>query len=84
MLWVAAETRQGKTRAFVYDFAIDEAHRRQGYGEQAFRALEDKVRALGLDSIALHVFGHNHAARALYEKLGYVTTNINMEKKLTP
>jgi ribosomal protein S18 acetylase RimI-like enzyme len=84
ILWVAHSTRGGKSRAFVYDFAIDEAHRRKGYGEQAFVALEAKVKELGLDTISLHVFGHNHAARALYEKLGYVTTNISMEKKLTP
>jgi hypothetical protein len=29
------------------------------------------------------VFGHNTAARPLYEKLGYVATNINMSKGLT-
>jgi hypothetical protein len=28
------------------------------------------------------VFGHNHEARALYEKLGYVATNIMMSKSL--
>ncbi len=49
-------------------------------GEQAFQALEIKVRELGLHTIALHVFGHNHAARAMYEKLGYITTNVQMLK----
>jgi RimJ/RimL family protein N-acetyltransferase len=83
ILWLAVSTHQGKTRAFVYDFAIDEEHRRKGYGEQAFSALEDRVRTLGLDTIALHVFGHNHAARKLYQKLGYVETNVSMEKKLS-
>ncbi len=83
ILWVAVVTRGKQTRAFVYDFAIDEDKRRHGYGTQAFLALEDKVKALGLDTIGLHVFGHNHAAIALYEKLGYVATNINMERKLS-
>ena len=46
-------------------FVIDEAHRRQGYGEQAMLAAEVQAKALGYDTIALHVFGHNHAARAL-------------------
>ena len=35
---------------------------------------------LGLQGIALHVFGHNTGAQALYGKLGYVPTNINMFK----
>ena len=39
--------------------------------------------ALGFDTIALHVSGHNQAGRALYEKMGYEITNINMAKKLT-
>ncbi|MFO1298108.1 MAG: hypothetical protein U1F25_17690 [Rubrivivax sp.] len=34
----------------------------------------------GLSGIALHVFGHNHEAQALYRKLGYVATNIHMFK----
>ena len=82
MLWFAVVERGGKTGAFVYDVKIHEAFRRRGYGEQAFQALETKVRELGLHTIALHVFGHNHAARAMYEKLGYVTTNVQMLKTL--
>ncbi len=68
--------------AFIYDFLIYEPFRRRGYGEQALRALEEKVKSLGLDTIGLHVFAHNTAARALYEKAGYAVTNINMAKKL--
>lgn len=82
MLWFAVQEHGGKPGAFVYDVKIEEQFRRHGYGEQAFVILEEKVRALGLDTIGLHVFGHNHAARALYEKLGYVPTNINMLKTL--
>ena len=47
-------------------------------------ALEETVRALGLDEIRLHVFGHNGAARALYRKLGFVETNVMMAKQLGP
>jgi len=68
--------------AFIYDFLIYEPYRRHGYGEAALRALEEKVKALGLDTIGLHVFAHNTAARALYEKAGNAVTNINMAKKL--
>jgi RimJ/RimL family protein N-acetyltransferase len=69
--------------AFIYDFLIYEPYRRHGYGAEALQALEEKVRALGLDTIGLHVFAHNSAARALYEKAGYTATDINMAKKLT-
>jgi len=83
MLWFAATERANEPVAFIYDVNIYEPFRRRGYGEQAFQALETKVRALGLKNISLHVFGHNHAARAMYEKLGYVTTNVMMSKSLT-
>ncbi len=83
MIWLARIMQGAKPIMFIYDFRIDEAQRRKGYGEQALRAAEDQAKALGLDTIALHVFGFNHAARALYEKLGYEITNINMAKKLT-
>lgn len=82
ILWVAKKDWGGKPKAFVYDVEIHEDYRRRGYAQEAFGALEGVVRGLGLDEIALHVFGHNVAARALYEKLGYVITNINMSKQL--
>jgi RimJ/RimL family protein N-acetyltransferase len=81
VLWMAVPPWK-RSLAFVYDFSIFEPYRRRGYGSQALRALEDKVRALGLDTIGLHVFGYNHGAIALYEKAGYEITDINMSKKV--
>lgn len=46
------------------------------------RLLEDQVRQVGLRRIGLHVFGHNAAAQALYRKVGYEVTNINMAKNV--
>jgi ribosomal protein S18 acetylase RimI-like enzyme len=83
IIWLARIMQGTKPIMFIYDFRIDEAHRRKGYGEQAMRAAEVRAKAFGYDTIALHVFGHNHAARALYEKRGYEITNLNMAKKLT-
>jgi RimJ/RimL family protein N-acetyltransferase len=82
MVWFANIEKGGKRVAYVYDFNIALEWRRKGYGEEAFKLMEDKARSLDLTSIALHVFGHNHAAYALYQKLGYVATNINMSKSL--
>lgn len=78
IFWFAVE----KGKAFVYDIVIHDAFQRRGYATQALLALEDKVREMGLNTISLHVFGHNHAARALYQKLGYAETNVMMSKTL--
>lgn len=83
MIWLGRIMQGSKPALFVYDFRIDEAERRKGYGEQAMQAAEVQAKALGYDMIALHVFGHNQAARALYEKLGYEITNVHMAKNLT-
>lgn len=82
MLWFAVQHKGSHPYAFVYDFSIDEQFRRKGYGRQAFSVLEEKARSLGLDSISLHVFGHNRAAIALYQAAGYEIANLHMVKKL--
>ncbi|OYU44276.1 MAG: GNAT family N-acetyltransferase [Burkholderiales bacterium PBB4] len=82
MLWIAAQQRGVRKVAYVYDVIVHEAYRRQGHATRAFAALEKEVLALGLSGIGLHVFAHNHSAHALYVKLGYVATNINMFKVL--
>ena len=81
-LWFAVQGLENNRHDFVFDFVIFEQYRRRGYGRQAFLALENEVKALGLDDIRLHVFGHNKAARELYRQLGYVETNVNMRKDL--
>lgn len=84
MLWFAVQTRGAGRTAFVYNLEIDAAYRRRGYASQAFLEMERHVRALGIASIGLHVFGGNYAAQALYAKLGYAVTNVIMKKTLEP
>jgi len=69
--------------AFIYNIEIHPQFRRHGYATQAMLKVEGEARRLGAETIRLHVFGHNTAARPLYEELGYVPTNINMAKSLT-
>ncbi len=83
-LWFAVQDRANERIAYVYDIVVDPEHRRCGHAFRAFDALEQEVARLGLTGIALHVFGHNHAAQALYAKLGYGVTNINMFKAVAP
>lgn len=74
--WLAVE----KANAFIYDIIIEEKHRRKGYGTQVMHAAEVEAKRLGCNKIGLHVFGFNKAAFALYQKLEYEVTNINMSK----
>jgi RimJ/RimL family protein N-acetyltransferase len=82
MIWFAVHDTGQHPSVFVYDLLIHEEFRRRGYGTQALIALEEKVRSLGIDTISLHVFAHNRAARALYEKVGYKTRGHYMSKRL--
>lgn len=79
ILWVNIENG----RAFIYDFRIDEAQRGKGYGKQALVALDEKLKAMDVQSVGLHVFGDNIKAQELYKKMGYQITGIHMKKVLT-
>ncbi len=81
-LWFAVQERAGRRIAYVYDVSVQPQHQRQGHASGAFLALEAEAARLGLSGIALHVFGHNVTARALYRKLGFQVTDLNMYKPL--
>jgi ribosomal protein S18 acetylase RimI-like enzyme len=85
LVWFQAgpSARPGEPpKAYVYDLLVFEPFRGKGYGEAAMRLVEVEVKKLGFHALSLHVFGHNHVARGLYEKLGYVATNVVMKKSL--
>ena len=82
VLWFAVKTTFNAPVAYVYNIEIDPNHRRRGHAYRALLALEEEARRLGLAGVALHVFGHNATAQALYAKLGYTPTNINLYKRL--
>ena len=82
MIWYALVVGSTTPTWFIFDFSINPEERRKGYAAQALAALEERARDQGIQSIELHVFGHNTAARALYEKAGFEITNINMRKKV--
>jgi len=83
MLWFAV--REGPpVSAFIYDFRVDGKYQRRGYGTRGLQALDDKVKEMGIHKIALHVFGHNQAAIALYQKAGYETIDMRMAKMIEP
>jgi ribosomal protein S18 acetylase RimI-like enzyme len=68
---------------WVYDLHVVEAHRRRGYGSAILSAAETLARTCGAVRLGLNVFGHNHAAIALYRAAGYQVTTQQMAKRLT-
>ena len=72
---------------FIYEFNIREDLRGNGYGRTTLEKVEELIQQMGIGKVSLHVFGYNHvgynhAARALYEKMGYQITGIGMTKTL--
>ncbi len=80
ILWVNIKMDASPLEAFIYNLVIEEEHRGRGYGRQALAALDEKLIAMGVASIGLHVFGFNTGAVELYKKAGFEITNILMSK----
>ena len=81
-IWLAIQDRADGPIGYLYDVYIAEPFQRRGIATAAMWLLENEATCLGLHALALHVFAHNTAARALYEKLGYQITNLNMSKNI--
>ena len=69
-------------KAFIFDFVIDEEFRGKGFGKQALRAMDEKLKSMKVESVGLHVFGDNITAQELYKKVGFQITGIHMKKDL--
>ena len=81
ILWVEVKMEETPRRAFGYDFIVYEPFRGKGFGKQALQALDKILISMDVESMGLHVFGHNATAFELYKKMGFEITNINMRKK---
>ena len=79
MIWIA---HNPNNEGFIYDIRILDEFQGRGFGKNAMKEIEVAAKELGMTKIGLHVFGHNKAARGLYEKLGYETTNVLMAKSI--
>jgi ribosomal protein S18 acetylase RimI-like enzyme len=60
-------------QAFVAYMAVEPSHRGRGIGSRLLAAAEDEARRRGLPYMGLMVTEDNAAARALYERAGYLT-----------
>lgn len=61
-------------RGWIGAVGVVPAHRKRGIARAMMDYLLEQARGLGLDSLQLEVIDANHAARALYESLGFVAT----------
>jgi RimJ/RimL family protein N-acetyltransferase len=83
ILWISLRDSGVGRTLWIYDIIVHDGFRRRGYASRILHMVEDKARELEAVRVELHVFGHNHGARALYEKLGYTETSITMVKPVT-
>lgn len=58
--------------AFVDEIYIRASDRGQGIGKATFQFIEATCRDLGVTALHLEVTHHNHHAKAIYDKLGFV------------
>jgi ribosomal protein S18 acetylase RimI-like enzyme len=65
---------------YVHSLTIREEHRRKGYGELLMDYVTDVAREQGASHVTLEVWAFNQAAHRFYERLGFLPTQIQMER----
>jgi GNAT superfamily N-acetyltransferase len=80
-MWVGPNSRDPES-IYIYDIEVRPDARGRGIGQGAMEALEAWARGEGYPRIGLQVFGSNDVARRLYQRLGYVETNVLMQKAI--
>jgi RimJ/RimL family protein N-acetyltransferase len=83
LLWISPRDSGAGRTLWIYDIIVHDRFRRRGYASRILHLVEDKARELGASKVELHVFGHNHGARALYANAGYKPTSTIMAKPVT-
>ncbi len=81
ILWVGPR-RNVPGALFIWDIEVEAEARGRGIGQAALEVLHTWARDHGYDRVGLHVFGANDVARRLYLRLGYLETDVAMEKRL--
>ena len=62
--WFTIEDRPVGRVVFIYDIAVDPAHRRKGHAQAALAEIEAYAREHGCIGVMLHVFGNNRRRAA--------------------
>jgi ribosomal protein S18 acetylase RimI-like enzyme len=83
-LWVAEMQAAGVRTVYIYDIHIRGRFRGLGLGGAAIRALRTWARRRRAAVIELRVHARNIRARELYERTGFVVTDMRMALRLDP
>ncbi len=67
---------------FIDDFCVDSNIRGQNIGSQLYSFIEEEAARNKCDAITLNVWNFNDGAIKFYERLGFSTLKIVLEKKL--
>jgi GNAT superfamily N-acetyltransferase len=81
-VWWAPVDRPFGQVAFIYDIAVDPEHRRKGYARATLAGIEAWARDNGCVGVQLHVHGPNVGARRLYQRAGFLETDVTMLKRV--
>jgi ribosomal protein S18 acetylase RimI-like enzyme len=79
-LWIIVDDH--KRACFIAQIYLHPEFRGQGFGRKTLELLQARMQQRGIRRINLHVFADNTTAQHLYRRLGYETTDINMQKWL--
>jgi mycothiol synthase len=81
-IWVSLPGPAMPEQAWISDVEVDAAHRGKGYGGAIITAVEAELVRRGVPRLGLNVFGDNHTARRLYERLGFRVTAEQRSREL--
>jgi GNAT superfamily N-acetyltransferase len=81
ILWVGPRQNVPDT-LWIWDIETEPEARGHGYAQAALEALHVWAREHGYRRVGLHVFETNDVAQRLYERTGYVATDVVMQKVL--
>ncbi len=68
--------------AFLIDLVVDQAHRRQGIGQQLLSRAKEWAKERGLSYLTLNVLPENAAAIALYAREGFFVQQHTMHHRM--
>jgi GNAT superfamily N-acetyltransferase len=76
--------KRAAARLHVHAMAVTAAHRGRGVGQALLAAVRAEAAARGMDGVSLEVYAFNDAARAFYEREGFVAERARLVTPLTP
>lgn len=74
---IGALVQHRRGSGWVIRLVVSGAHRRRGFGERLIAEVTGRLRERGVGEVYLSVAPGNHAARALYEKHGFLETEFS-------